>query len=48
MAENSGVTAADIQEKLKSSLDATHVEIEDMSGTCFRPLHPVRLEYELT
>ena len=32
MAENSGVTASDIEEKLKTTLEATHVEIEDMSG----------------
>jgi len=32
MAENSGVTTVDIEQKLKASLDATHVEIEDMSG----------------
>jgi len=34
MAENSGVTASDIEEKLKTTLEATHVEIEDMSGGC--------------
>jgi hypothetical protein len=33
MAENSGVTVADIEEALRTRVEATHVEIEDLSGT---------------
>ncbi len=36
MAEDSGVTAEDIKSKLMSNLDASHLEIEDISG----PYHP--------
>jgi hypothetical protein len=43
MAEDSGVTAPDLEAKLKSSLDATHVEIEDMSGTYSPATYAIRL-----
>jgi len=33
MAEDSGVTEAGLKSKLGELLQATHVEIEDMSGT---------------
>jgi len=39
MAEESGVTEAGLRTKLADELQATHVEIEDMSGT-FLPHHP--------
>ena len=39
MAEESGVTEAGLRTKLADVLQATHVEIEDMSGT-FLPHHP--------
>lgn len=38
MAEDSGVTEAGLKTKLAELLQATHVEIEDMSGT-FLPHH---------
>lgn len=33
-AANSGITPQAIKQKLQEGLGATHVEIEDMSGTC--------------
>ena len=33
MADPSGVTEADLRAKLIEKLEATHVDIEDMSGT---------------
>ncbi len=38
MAEESGVTEAGLKATLTEKLEATHVEIEDMSGTHTNPL----------
>src|SRR5271166_5817551 len=40
MAEESGVTEAGLKATLTEKLQATHVEIEDMSGTSFLPCAP--------
>lgn len=40
MAEASGVTEVDLKAKIIGNLQATHVEIEDMSGTFPAPLYP--------
>lgn len=43
MAEASGVTEASLKTKITDLLQATYVEIEDMSGTGFAPLLPSSL-----
>ena len=40
MAEASGVTEADLKAKIIEQLQATHVEIEDMSGISTPPTAP--------
>jgi hypothetical protein len=40
MAEASGVTEADLKAKITERLQATHVEIEDMSGISTPPAAP--------
>jgi hypothetical protein len=41
MAETSGVTEASLKTKITDLLQATYVEIEDMSGIGFAPLLPL-------
>ena len=41
MAEDSGVTEAGLKAKLADILQATHVEIEDMSGKIFPTTPPL-------
>ena len=43
MVESSGVTEADLKAKIIEKLEATHVEIEDMSGLFHPAMHAFML-----